>query len=42
MNVRRVEELQRGDIYIYSEGMACVENIPEGSLSNIIITIISI
>jgi len=30
MNVKRVEDLKKGDVYIYSEGMACVDNIPEG------------
>jgi len=41
MNVRRVEELQRGDIYIYSEGMACVNGIPEGNLIDLFLLIIS-
>jgi len=30
MSVKRIEDLKKGDVYIYSEGMACVHNIPEG------------
>ena len=41
MNVRSVQELQRGDIYIYSEGIACVNDIPEGYLINLFLIIIT-